>query len=150
MNVATNPVINGLIQTLDHNKLLNRHKFKLSVQALYDWDKPIKEEVFDSIRIFCSTNSIRYELRPFDNSLEEDRENVEHLPAFQIYYEDEFETTIYPRDDFEAYLLELLQNREIKKPRTWSWFSFTVPILQIKRKIKIKRKSVLASSSPNN
>lgn len=126
MNVLFNPVMQGVVDSVNERQLIDRHKYKLSFEAIYNWDKPVNEEIFDSIRIFCSMNAMRFEIRPFNTAIEEDREYVEKLPAIQVYYEEEFEMTFYLTDPFEPFLYKLLRGKEVKK-KPWRWYTFKLP-----------------------
>jgi hypothetical protein len=96
------------------------------VHAVYDWKKPVKEEVFDEMRIFCKEHHIAHELREFlPEPLQEDREYIERLPAFQIYLEGEYEKTAYP-DDLIDILRKIVMDLDTKPPKPTRW-KFVIP-----------------------
>ena len=144
--MTTNPFIEQSVLLRQENKLLKKHSHKFSVDAIYQWGKPIKEEVFDMMRIFCAEHHIQFEIRPFNSEVYvEDREEVTALPAYNIYIENEYETTLYPNPDCATQLrmLILKEEKHRVRPVKKAWFSwtFTVPTFRSK-------KQPLASSGP--
>jgi hypothetical protein len=144
--MTTNPFIEQSVLLGQERKLLIKHAHKFSVDALYNWGKPIKEEVFDMMRIFCAENHIQFEIRAYNSEVYvEDREEVTILPAYNIYIEDEFETTLYPNPDCATQLRALILKQEKprkKKPTPWFSWTFTVPTIRSKR-------VPMASSAPD-
>jgi hypothetical protein len=141
MNPTTNPILQGVIESAERTRLLQRHRFKLSFEAVYNWEKPLKEEIFDNIRTYCHRNSMNFMIRPFNNVMEEDREYIEKLPAIQVYYEDLWDATFYLDSDFETSLFALLAERDTpKKAWTWTWSWSLSP--------HRKRKRSLLTSTP--
>ena len=51
-------------------------------------------------------------IREFYGEFEEDREMIERLPAFNIYFKDEYEKTFYPEDSVEEEILKILPKKE--------------------------------------
>lgn len=110
-----------------------KHAHKLLVHGVYDWNKPIKEEVFDEVKKFCRENHIVFTIREFTpQNLSEDREEIEKLPAFQIYLEGEYEKTSYPNDAVKS-IIEILTALDKKPPAPFQW-SFKMPTLNFKRR----------------
>jgi len=129
--MSVNPIFTeSNIQRILHSAFV-KHAHKLMVHAVYDWKKPVKEEVFDKMRIFCTEHHIAHEFREFlPEPLQEDREYIERLPAFQIYLEGEYEKTAYP-DDLIDILRKIVMDLDTKpaKPARWKFvipkFTFT-------------------------
>ena len=124
--MSVNPIFteNHVQRTL--NSAFIKHAHKLMVQAVYDWKKPVKEEVFDKMRIFCTEHHIPYGFREFlPEPLQEDREYIERLPAFQIYLESEYEKTAYP-DDLIDILIKIVMDLDTKPPKPVRW-NFVIP-----------------------
>ena len=118
-----------------------KHAHKLVVHGVYDWKKPVKEEVFDEVKRFCRENHIVFTIREFmPQNLSEDREEIEKLPAFQIYLESEYEKTSYPNDAVKS-IIEILTALDTKPPKLFSW-SFKMPSL--------KRRSIVSSVAPES
>jgi hypothetical protein len=135
MEAITNPIL----EAADRARMLISHRFKLSFEALYSWEKPLREEIFDKIRIYCHQNSMNFMIRPFNNTVEEDRDAVEKLPAVQVYYEDIWQTTFYLDNDFEISLFRFLAKIEAPKKSAW----FTIPSFSL----PFKRKRMILTSS---
>lgn len=124
--MAVNPIFteSHVQRTLD--SAFVKHAHKLVVHGVYDWKKPIKEEVFDEMKAFCKQYHIIYEFREFlPEPLEEDREQIERLPAFQIYLEGEYEKTAYPYD-LIAVIKAIVVDLDKKPPKATRW-SFAFP-----------------------
>ena len=90
------------------------------------------------MRIFCKEHHIAYEFREFlPEPLEEDREHIERLPAFQIYIEGEYEKTAYPYDIIaviKAIVVEL--DKKPPKPVRWT-FQFPKITFTFRRKNRV-------------
>jgi hypothetical protein len=127
-----NPVIGGVLKETGERLELLRNAHQFRVTAIYDWSKPLKEELFDMARIFCIENKIGFSVRAFDNSLEEDREEVIRLPAFHVYYDFEYERTVYLEDSIRDSVLEIIAKYKAKK---WSFSWPNVRMFSAKRRI---------------
>jgi hypothetical protein len=144
--MSVNPIFTESHLQSRLNSAFIKHAHKLVVHAVYDWKRPVKEEVFDEMRVFCKEYHIHHELREFlPEPLEEDRENIVKLPAFQIYVEDEYEKTAYP-DDFIAVITAIVVNLDQKPPKPVRW-TFRLPTLP---SFTLKRRSIAASVAPTN
>jgi hypothetical protein len=133
-----NPYLEANLAEAKKKTNLDTRRHKISVHGLYMWGKPIKEEAYDSARMYCKQNYIEFVLRDFYTGTFEDREVVEHLPAFHVYYEEEYMKTFYDGDELESILQEMIEEMKEKKADskiTWSrkmqrWMSlqFTVSL----------------------
>ena len=123
--VETNPYIIQHLEFTQQEKEIRLESHKLEVEGVYSDSKVPREEVFDAVRIFCAEHRIDFGLRVFNsNAFIQDREYITKLPAFHIYYKDEYEKSFYPGDVPATQIQEML--REIKayeKPKRirWSW-----------------------------
>ena len=126
--MSINPIFTeSNIQSILHSAFV-KHAHRLVVHGVYDWKKPVKEEVFDKMRIFCTEHHIAHELREvLPEPLEEDREYIERLPAFQIYLEGEYQKTAYP-DNIIDVIKTIITDLDTKpaKPVRWN-FMFRFP-----------------------
>ena len=114
--MSINPIFTENSLHCKQHSAFIKHAHRLEVQAVYDWKKPIKEEIFDEMRIFCKENHILHEFREFlPEPLEEDREFIVRLPAFQIYLDGEYEKTAY-LDDFIAVIKGIVMDLDKKPP----------------------------------
>lgn len=145
--MSINPIFTeNHIHRTQHTAFI-KHGHKLLVQIIYDWKKPIKEEVFDEMRAFCTEHHIAYGFREFlPEPLEEDREHIERLPAFQIYLENEYEKTAYP-DDFIAVIKAIVMDLDKKPPKPVRW-TFHLPTFPSLSVFTLKRRSIAASVAP--
>ena len=138
--MSVNPIFTeNNVHRTQHSAFI-KHAHKLVVHAVYDWKKPIKEEIFDEMRVFCTENHITHEFREFlPEPLEEDREFIVRLPAFQIYIEGEYEKTAYP-DDFIAVIKAIVMGLDTKplvpQPVRWT-FAFPKITFTFRRKNRI-------------
>ena len=139
--MSINPIFTeSNIQRILHSAFV-KHAHRLVVHGVYDWKKPIKEEVFDEMRIFCKEHHIAHELREFlPEPLQEDREYIERLPAFQIYLEGEYQKTAYPNDVIDV-IKRIITDLDTKPVKHSSW-SFKFPKFQL-----FKKRSRIATSS---
>ena len=122
--VATNPYI---IQHLDYRqqeKEINLAGHHLEVEGVYAEGK-LDERIFDPVRIFCHEHRLDFGFRVFNSAaFIQDREYIEKLPAFHIYYKDEYEKSFYPGDDPALQIQEMLRAiKDYEKPRKIRWFS---------------------------
>jgi len=139
--IQTNPYIIEHIAFKEQEKQIMKASHLLEIEGIYHWSKPLKEEVFDSVRIFCATHRIEFGIRMFNSeAFWQDRECLTRLPAFHIYYKDEYEKSFYCEDDPASIIQEVL--REIygsknvvqKRKTSFWWPSFKWPL---KRKVPI-------------
>jgi hypothetical protein len=109
-----------------------KYASQLLVDGIYQEGKPIKEEIFHSVRIWCSENHVQFIIREFYGGFEEDREMIERLPAFNIYFKNEYKKTFYPEDSVEEEILKIFpqkenpnkKNEKSKKIEKKSWKQF--------------------------
>ena len=141
MEARINPVIEGVSVRADEQIKLSHNSHKFRITAVYDWNKGIKEEHFDKARLFCAEYKIGFNIRAFDTSIEDDREYVIKLPGFHIYYEFEYETTIYLDDEPKEAFLGIIEKYKPRNNWGFTW-EFRVPRFYRSRKVV----SVLAST----
>lgn len=134
MEAITNPVIESIFTETGHRIEINRVAQLLRITALYDWEKPIKEEVFDQVHQFCKEYRIGFNIRPFDTTTKEDRDEVIKLPGFHVYYESEYERTFYLGEDPKEIVLEIIKKYKSKK-WNFSWRGVRLPKLYRVRRI---------------
>uniref|UniRef100_A0A6C0BJR8 Uncharacterized protein n=1 Tax=viral metagenome TaxID=1070528 RepID=A0A6C0BJR8_9ZZZZ len=117
MNIGgqLNPYIIEHLKQNETNALMIKYASQLLVDGIYQEGKAVKEEVFDSVRIWCSENHVQFMIREFYGGFDEDREMIERLPAFNIYFKDEYEKTFYPEDSVEEEILKILPKKEKKE-----------------------------------
>jgi len=137
LQVQTNPYIEALTEEQRKQNNLNTRRHKFSVHGLYMEGKPIREELYDVARIYCKENHIEFILRDFYSGMPEDCEYVERLPAFHIYYEEEWAMTFYNGDELESRLQQIIEEVKIQKKKKWYQFSFpslpSIPTLRLSR-----------------
>jgi hypothetical protein len=134
--MTTNPFIEQSVLLQKERSIIIKHGSKFTIKGVYDWDKPINEEVFDMMRIFCNEHHIGFTLRPFDSSAYvEDREELTKLPAYQIYIYEEYEASLYPGPECvsQARCLLLKQEKQLP-PKSKKWFSWKFPTLKLRLK----------------
>jgi hypothetical protein len=136
--VQTNPYIIEHIAFKEQEKQIMKASHLLEIEGIYHWSKPLKEEVFDLVRIFCATHRIEFSIRMFNSdAFWQDRECLTQLPAFHIYYRDEYEKSFYCEDDPAIMIQEVLRDfkKSSQKQKTGSWWpSFKWPL---KRKVPV-------------
>jgi hypothetical protein len=108
-----NPYIIEHLKQNEINAIMIKYASHLLVDGIYQEGKPVKEAVFDSVRIWCSENHVQFMIREFYGGFEEDREMIERLPAFNIYFKNEYKKTFYPEDSVEEEILKILPQKEI-------------------------------------
>ena len=126
--IETNPYIIQHLEFTQQEKEIKVASHLLEVECVYSEGKVLRDEVCDGIRVFCAEHRIAFSLRPFNSdAFAQDREYITKLPAFHIYYKDEYEKSFYPGDNFATQIQQVL--REMKaydKPKksAWRWPSF--------------------------
>jgi hypothetical protein len=137
-----NPYIEGRLHELDKKANLDTRRHKFSVHGLYMWGKPINEEAYDSAKKYCKENHIEFVLREFYQGMVEDREIVERLPAFHVYYEEEYMKTFYEGNELESILQEIIEITKAEKANnkiSWTrWMSshltLSIPTIRFSRR----------------
>jgi len=137
--VQTNPYILEHIAFKEQKQAIMKASRLLEIEGIYHWSKPLKEEVFDSVRVFCAAHHIEFGIRMFNSdAFWQDRECLTRLPAFHIYYKDEYEKSFYCEDDPAIMIQEVLRDfkNQSQKQKTgffW-WPSFK---WQLKQKVPV-------------
>ena len=143
LSPTTNPFIDEHANISVIQKEIQRIHYKLEVVAVYKWNKGIKEELIDPIRTFCKNYRIEFFLREFYEGFEEDRECITAVPAFHLFYEDEYEMTFYPENDIFTILNTFIQKLKQEKRNTWGRFFATIaqqiPAIPTIPKLHLKR-----------
>jgi hypothetical protein len=143
--VQTNPYITEHIAFKEQEQEIMKASRSLEIEGIYHWSKPLKEEVFDSVRIFCATHHIEFGIRVFNSdAFWQDRECLTRLPAFHIYYKDEYEKSFYCEDHPASMIQEVLREihglKNLHKQKTSFWWpSFKWPL---KRKVPVASSEV--------
>lgn len=130
--VETNPYIIQHIAFKEQEQEIKKASRLLEIEGIYHWNKPVNEEVFDKVRAFCAYYRIEFGIRMFNSdAFWQDRECITRLPAFHIYYKDEYEKSFYCEDDPAVMIQEVLrETKESKKSKsnwigwpsiTWKW-----------------------------
>jgi RIO-like serine/threonine protein kinase len=144
-----NPVLRTRLEDDEFQMKLSTIRYRMRIEALYHWDKPIVDSLFDPIKNFCKRHTLHFILRPFNTLLEDDRLYVCKLPAFHIYYENEYEMTFYTDQSVENVFKEyvttktMIQSSMLKS--SWSsWIQGLIP----KRSSLSTRVVPISSSGP--
>jgi hypothetical protein len=132
MEGQINPVIEGVLKQTGERLELLRNANKIRITAIFDWNKPVKDELFDTVRIFCSEYKFGFSIREFDATVNEDREEIRQLPAFHIYYDFEYERTNYVGENLKDSILEVIEKYKVKK---WGFSWPKIRLFSIKQKV---------------
>jgi len=81
---------------------------------------------------FSRESHIEFRIELFNDGIEEDREYVLRLPAYHVYYDEDYISTYYPETGVEDAIHDVIKmfKEEKKKDRTpfrWRWFNWTMP-----------------------
>ena len=66
------------------------------IHCVFDGEKGMGD--FSEMFAFCLQEGIPCVIRPFSHAHEEDKDEIVRLPAYHIFYRDEYELTFYPGD----------------------------------------------------
>ena len=88
------------------------------IHCVFDGRKGMGE--FSEMGEFCLKEKIPCVIRPFSHAYTEDKEEITRLPAYHLYYQNEYELTFYPGDCPKA-TLEEIQKNDTKWTLTWPW-----------------------------
>jgi hypothetical protein len=111
-----NPLFEANRKHTDLQHALNRVRFRIRVEGVY-----LKKEPPPEVQSVCMELGVDYEPRSFNTALYEDREYIVKVPAFHIFYEDEWEETVYTADDVRKSIGQIAV-KYTKKPRRWFWW----------------------------
>jgi hypothetical protein len=78
---------------------------EFTIHCVFDLKKGGGE--LNEIGSFCIRKNIRCIVRGFSHAYEEDKDEIVRLPAFHLYYKDNYELTFYPGDCPDATLLAI-------------------------------------------
>jgi len=113
--------------------LFDKHRQNFYIVGVYK--NRSNDVVFDTVSFFCLENGIPFRVEPFSNGVEEDRECILRLPAFHVYYKEEYKTTFYPEDSVKKVLLDFIDGLT-KKQTSW-WSSFKLFTLSKRKRISV-------------
>jgi hypothetical protein len=139
MQPITNPYIEQHLDLLKENSSLIKYAHKFFVEGIYNQDKPIEENTWAEMRTFCTQHHIHFTVREFNSDLiEEDREMVLRLPAYQIYNGPDYERTLYLNEDYMTQFKTIIASQEKVRKKDVSWFSWiprvTIPTMRTFKK----------------
>jgi hypothetical protein len=132
MEGRINPVIEGVLKHSGERLELLRNAHKVRIIAIFDWNKPVKDELFDAARMLCTEYKFGFNIRAFDATFNEDREEVTQLPAFHIYYDFEYERTNYIGENLKESILEVIEKYKAKK---WGFSWPNIRMFSINRRV---------------
>ena len=66
------------------------------IHCVFDGKKGMGD--FSEMCAFCLQEGIPCVIRPFSHAHEEDKDEIVRLPAYHVFYRDEYELTFYPGD----------------------------------------------------
>ena len=75
------------------------------IHCVFDGEKGMGD--FSDMCSFCLQEGIPCVIRPFSHGREEDKDEIIRLPAYHLFYKDEYELTFYPGDCPAATLEEV-------------------------------------------
>ena len=135
----TNPyLVANTVYTREQTNLI-RYAHKFHMVGVHARNKLFPDD-FQEVAIFCRINHIDFRFEEFSDGVYEDAEFILKLPAVQIYYENEYEKTMYLEEDIAKVIQGILQ--EIKgqiavTKKSWTrWLSELIPV-RGKRKVKV-------------
>jgi len=135
----TNPyLVANTVYTREQTNLI-RYAHKFHMVGVHARNKLFPDD-FQEVAIFCRINHIDFRYEEFSDGVYEDAEFILKLPAVQIYYENEYEKTMYLEEDIAKVIQGILQ--EIKgqiavTKKSWTrWLSDLIPV-RGKRKVKV-------------
>lgn len=127
----TNPYIEQHLDLLVENTSLIKYAHKFFVEGIYNHQNPMTDKLSE-MRNFCNENHIHFTVREFNSDLiEEDREMVVRLPAYQIYNGPEYIRTLYLDEDCVSQLKTIICSQEPKKQVAWFTWIPRIPIARI-------------------
>lgn len=132
--MSINPYITAHLEQMRLKDLLIRHASYMLILGLAKSEETVNDSVYDSVSIYCNQNHIEFKVNLFTSGVYEDSEFVTKLPAYHLYYKEEYEATFYPEDSLDTVLLRFFDSLKPKKQK-WRWFS--LPTFTIKRKVKV-------------
>ena len=126
--MSINPYISAHIEQMKLKDLLIRHASYMLILGLAKSEETVNDSVYDSVSTYCNHNHIEFKVNLFTSGIREDSEFVTKLPAYHLYYKEEYETTFYPEDSIDTVLLKFFESLKPKKKKWFPFFNFTIPI----------------------
>ena len=107
------------------------------IHCVFDGEKGMGN--FTDMCSFCLKEGIPCVIRPFSHGREEDKDEIVRLPAYHVFYKDEYELTFYTGDCPSATLEEIREKQRNMKNRLqvrggWSLLDF-LGLTKMKTKI---------------
>lgn len=127
--VVTNPIMVEHVEFKFQEKEIMRASHNIEIEGIYPWGRHADESAYESVKKYCTDHRIEFGLREFNSeAFIQDREHITRLPAFHIYYKEEYEKSFYCGDDPSVFIHEILveerkRKRESKRPWYWIFYS---------------------------
>jgi hypothetical protein len=126
--VITNPIMVQHVSFKFQEQEIMLASHNLEIEGIYPWGRHANESLYESVKKYCASHRIDFGLREFNSeAFIQDRECITRLPAFHIYYKEEYAKSFYCGDNPSIFIQEILveerkYKREAKRP--WYWWVF--------------------------
>jgi hypothetical protein len=140
MQARTNPFLLANAELANEKEMMTRHAHLIYIIGLCKSENNYDPSDYSTVYNFCKQYYIEFDIQALSSNIEEDREYVKRLPAYQVYYRDEYECTFYNEDSISQTLVNLFTKPKPKKINWMSYFSFTG--------WSRKKVSIVSNSSP--
>ena len=85
------------------------------LRVCYIYGKQKRHEILPMVRKFCQDQYLTLTAREYDpDHYEEDANVIANLPAFHVYYEDGWDDTFYPDDNYIGILRKHLKQAKVE------------------------------------
>ena len=112
--------------------------FRYGLRVCYIYGSQKKHEVLPAVRKFCQDEYLILTAREYDpEHYTEDAQVITALPAFHVYYEDGWDDTFYPQDNYVRILRKHVnQAREeyARKQTLTRWQRFVKNVMPSRRR----------------
>lgn len=125
---------------LDNDTKMETETFRYGLRVCYVYGAQKKHEILPMVRKFCDDQYLIMTARQYDpDHYSEDASVITSLPAFHVYYEDGWDDTFYPEDNYIGIMRKhLKQAREehMKKQSLSRWKRFLKNLVPSRRREK--------------
>lgn len=112
--------------------------FRYGLRICYVYGAQKRHEILPAVRKFCDDQYLIMTAREYDpDHYSEDAEVITNLPAFHVYYENGWDDTFYPEDNYIGILRKHIKQARVEhenKQKLTRWKRFLKQLMPSRRR----------------
>ena len=133
---------------------MEKETFRYGLRICYIYGEQKRHEILPAVRKFCNDQYLKMTAREYDpDHYREDAQVITSLPAFHVYYEDGWDDTFYPGDNYIGIIrkhIRKVQEEFERKAALSRWKRFWKSFASRRREMKPKLPSPVSIEFPSD